>query len=123
MVRNANHKTVRTPGLQGQVRREHRRRACVFFFFAFAVVAVLSYSLFFGEMGVRKYLELRDNKVGLEKDIARLDRENNVMKEHVDSLKKDPYAIEKYAREEYGLAKPDEVIFQIKKKEKKDRQE
>jgi|WetSurMetagenome_2_1015567.scaffolds.fasta_scaffold00012_50 cell division protein FtsB len=120
MARTAINKTKKTPGLQSQVRRERKKRAYVFFLFALAIIALLSYSLFFGDMGVFKYFELRENRERLEQDIATLNKENRVLKEHVNSLKKDPYYIEKYAREEYGLAKPDEVIFQIKKKDKQD---
>jgi cell division protein FtsB len=120
MAKTVSHKGKKTPGLHRQVRRERRKRTYVFFLFALAIIALLSYSLFFGDMGVFKYFELRDNKERLEQDIAKLDEKNRILNEQVNSLKKDPYYIEKYAREEYGLAKPDEVIFQIKKKEKQD---
>ncbi len=81
-------------------------------------IAYLSYNLVFGEMGLLKYIELKKNKQRLESDITRINRENKAMSEQVNALKKDPYYIEKYAREEYGLAKPDEFIFQFKKDDK-----
>jgi cell division protein FtsB len=120
MTGSINNRTRKTPGLHGQVRRERNKRTCVFFVAAFGIIAFLSYSIFFGDMGVFKYIELKETKTMIEGDIVRLDKENRAMSEQVNALRKDPYYIEKYAREEYGLAKPDEVIFQIKKK---DRQE
>jgi cell division protein FtsB len=102
-------------GLRGQVRREWKRRTYFFFAMVFCAFGLLSYSLLFGDMGLIKYIELRQNKARLEQEISRLEKENKTLSQQVDSLKKDPYYIEKYAREEYGLAKPDEVIFQFKK--------
>jgi cell division protein FtsB len=112
----AKNKVRKTPGLRNQVRREWKKRTYLFFAFVLAVFAFLAYTLLFGDMGLVKYMELKQNKAWLESEIIRIDRENRALSEQVNSLKKDPYYIEKYAREEYGLAKPDEVIFQFKKK-------
>jgi cell division protein FtsB len=120
MARTVKPKARKTPGLHSQVRRERKKKTYVFFLLAFALISYFLYLLLFGDAGLIKYVELRDNKTRLEMDIARLDGENKILGEQVNSLKKDPYYIEKYAREEYGLAKPDEVIFQIKKKDKQD---
>jgi cell division protein FtsB len=117
MARIANN-NLRTRGLRQQVSREQRKRNYVFFCIIFVALAYLSYNLIFGEMGLLKYMELKKNKQRLESDIARIQKENKNMSEQVNSLKKDPYYIEKYAREEYGLAKPDEFIFQFKKDDK-----
>ena len=81
-------------------------------------MAYLSYNLVFGDMGLIKYLELKKNKSRLETEISQVGKENKALGEQVNSLKKDPYFIEKYAREEYGMAKPDEFIFQYKKNDK-----
>jgi cell division protein FtsB len=120
MARTVRNKTRKSPGLHSQVRRERNKRTYVFFLIVFGIIVFLSYSLFFGDMGVFKYLELKDNKTRLEQEIVQLDKENRGLGEQVNSLKRDPYYIEKYAREEYGLAKPDEVSFQIKKKDKQE---
>ncbi len=120
MTRAVKNKTKRAPGLRGQVRREWKKRTIVFFSIVLGILALLSYSLLFGDMGVVKYVELKQNRARLENEIVRLDKENKALSEQVNSLRKDPYYIEKYAREEYGLAKPDEVIFQFKRNEKKE---
>jgi cell division protein FtsB len=112
------HKAKRTPGLRGQVRREWKMRTVAFFIVVLGVLAALSYTLFFGDAGLVKYIELKQNETRLKTDIVRLGKENRALGEQVNSLKKDPYYIEKYAREEYGLAKPDEFIFQYKNDER-----
>jgi cell division protein FtsB len=120
MARVVRNRAKKTPGMRGQVRREWKKRTYFFFGAMFMAISLLTYGLFFGDMGVVKYFELRENRKKIEADIVRLERDNKVLGEQVNSLKKDPYYIEKYAREEYGLAKPDEVIFQFKKEEKQE---
>jgi cell division protein FtsB len=109
--------TVKKRGLRQQVSLEQRKRTYIFFACVLVAMAYLSYNLMFGDMGVIKYFELRQNKKRLETELTRIDKENKALTEQVNSLRKDPYYIEKYAREEYGLAKPDEFIFQLKKNE------
>jgi cell division protein FtsB len=109
---------IKTRGLRQQVSREQRKRTYIFFAGIAIALAYLSYNLLFGEMGVIKYIELKQNKKRLESEITRIDKENKALNVQVNSLKKDPYYIEKYAREEYGLAKPDEFIFQFKNDDK-----
>jgi cell division protein FtsB len=46
-------------------------------------------------------------------DIDRLNHENTQLAGQIDSLKSDPEAIERIAREEMGLARPGEVIIKL----------
>jgi cell division protein FtsB len=62
-------------------------------------------------MGLRKYSELNKRKVLLEKQIKEIEKENSALRSDVKLLKEDPYYREKYAREEFELARPDEYIF------------
>jgi cell division protein FtsB len=109
---------IKTRSLRQQVSHEQRRRTYIFFTCIAIALAYLCYNLIFGDMGLFKFLELRQNKSRLESEITRIDKENKALNVQVNSLKKDPYYIEKYAREEYGLAKPDEFIFQFKNDDK-----
>jgi cell division protein FtsB len=45
--------------------------------------------------------------------MQKLDQENQELADQVTSLKTDPRAIEKIAREDMGLAKPGELIFKL----------
>jgi len=79
-------------------------------------MAYLSYNLVFGDMGLIKYLELKKNRGRLESEISQVGKENKALGQQVNSLKKDPYFIEKYAREEYGMAKTRRIHFSIQEK-------
>jgi cell division protein FtsB len=49
----------------------------------------------------------------LRSDVQRLNKENSEMNDEAKSLKTDPNAIERIAREEMGLARPGEMIFKL----------
>ena len=49
----------------------------------------------------------------LRSDVQRLNKENSEMNDEAKSLKTDPKAIERIAREEMGLARPGEMIFKL----------
>ncbi len=49
----------------------------------------------------------------LRSDVQRLNKENGEMNDEAKSLKSDPQAIERIAREEMGLARPGEMIFKL----------
>lgn len=110
--------SAKTRGLRQQVAREQKRRTYLFFAFIAVALAYLAYNLVAGDMSLMKYVELNRNKSRLESEISRVTKENKILSDQVNSLKRDPYFIEKYAREEYGMAKPDEFIFQYKKNDK-----
>lgn len=98
--------------LRNQVRSEIKKRNLVFFTFFILCFIYLSISLVFGEMGLFRYIELNKTKINLEKQIVDINRQNEQIKAQIKSLKDDPFYREKLAREEFGLAKPDEYIFQ-----------
>jgi cell division protein FtsB len=67
-------------------------------------------------IGDRGFLELyafTRHLGGLEAQIEALERENAQLRQQVVGLRSDPDQIEKVAREELGLARPDELVFII----------
>jgi cell division protein FtsB len=66
-----------------------------------------------GDMGLVKYLRLVETKNMIEAEVKAMEEENKLLQAHIKALKEDPYYIEKHAREEFGLAKPNEYIFQF----------
>jgi cell division protein FtsB len=52
----------------------------------------------------------------IQREIQQLNRENQRLQNRVQSLKTDPAAIERIAREDMGLARPGEYIFKIQPK-------
>src|SRR5215831_13938134 len=79
---------------------------------ALLIAALVVHDVF----GTHGYLALRRTKHEIEnvqKDIARLNKENAELTEEVQELRTDPNKIEKIARDGLGLAKPGEVIIKI----------
>ena len=78
----------------------------------FCVFALFLHDIF----GAHGFLAMRRTKQGIERvqsDINRLAKENAELSDEVKSLKTDPHKIESIARDELGLAKPNEVIIKI----------
>ncbi len=105
---------MKPKNMRQQVAIENRRRTIVFFTLILVALVYLLATLLLGDMGLFKYLELKKTKQRLETEILSLDKERELMKSEVKSLEVDQYYIEKKAREEYGMAKPNELIFQFK---------
>ncbi len=98
--------------LRHQVDTEIRIRRIIFYTLMFLSFIYIITSLVFGDMGLIKYIDLHKKKSNLETGIKEIERENQLLKLQIKLLKEDPFFKEKYAREEFGLAKPDEYIFQ-----------
>lgn len=99
--------------LRHQVVTEKRRWNLLFYSMIALIMACIALTMVFGDMGLFKYFQLKKAKGMLELEIANMDKENKAMKTQVDALKSDPYYIEKKAREEFGMAKKGEYIFQF----------
>ncbi len=101
--------------LRKQVVSEVRKRRLIFFTFMVLSFVYLSASLLFGDAGLLRYLELNKTKKGLEKQLIEINRQNEQIRAQIKLLKEDPFYKEKFAREEFGLARPDEYIFQYER--------
>ena len=78
----------------------------------FAVVLVIiGLNLIFDEAGFIKYINLKKEEKVIEQNIAKIEKEITALKEEIIEIKTDPFHIEKQAREDLGLAKPDEYVF------------
>jgi len=98
--------------LEKQVIAEAKKNRMIFYTIIVLSFFYLSISLVFGDMGLVKYFELKKTRKSLEKQITEVHQQNEQLKLQLKSLKDDPFYREKLAREEYGLSKPDEYIFQ-----------
>jgi cell division protein FtsB len=79
---------------------------------AAAVVALaLGYHVVFGQNGLTAYQQKRQEARALNQQLQSLQRENELLKGHVDRLQDDPNAIEHQAREELHYTRPGEVIY------------
>jgi len=81
---------------------------------AAAVLAIaVAYHVVFGPNGLTVYEEKRQETRRLNQEMQDLQRENDLLKGHVDRLQSDPSAIEHQAREELHYARPGEVIYAL----------
>ena len=70
----------------------------------------------FGTHGVLAMRRAQKQAAQVKQEIQQLDNENQQLRDKVKSLKSEPQAIERIAREEMGLARPGEYIFKISPK-------
>lgn len=97
--------------LRKQVLSEIKKRRLIFLTCVILSFIYLSISLLFGDMGLFKHIELNRTKNSIEKQISDIKKQNEQLNSQIKLLKEDPFYREKLAREEFGLAKPDEYIF------------
>jgi cell division protein FtsB len=88
---------------------------------AFAIT--LAVAFFFGDMGLFKYLQMRDHARQLEQELKDLERTNGELRTDIRRAQSDPARIEELARERLGFVRPGETVYQIVKDEKGEKQE
>lgn len=99
--------------LRQQVVVEKKRRNIVFFTLITLAFLYMGIALTFGNMGLIKYFELKKTQDKLMIEVKDMEEENKTLNAQIKSLKEDPFYIEKHAREEFGMARPDEYIFRF----------
>ncbi|MBX3329382.1 MAG: septum formation initiator family protein [Nitrospira sp.] len=70
-------------------------------------------ALFSGEMGLTRYLSMRDHARGLEQELSALRRENATLQRDITRLQHDPAKIEQLAREQLGYVRKGETVYQL----------
>ena len=73
----------------------------------------MGYHVIFGQNGLTAYQQKRQDAQSLEQQMRSLQRENDLLKGHVERLKNDPNAIEHQAREELHYTRPGEVRYTL----------
>jgi cell division protein FtsB len=94
--------------------REFVRRNTTWFLVAGLVLLVLQDIL--GTHGVLAMRHSMKQSAEIQEQIQQLNAQNQKLQNRVHSLKTDPSAIERIAREDMGLARPGEYIFKIQPK-------
>ena len=97
--------------LRKQVTSELKKRRLIFITIIFLSLLYLLISFTFGDSGLIRYLELREKKSQLVREIKEIEAQNSRLKSDTKLLKENPFYLEKHAREDFGMAKPDEYIF------------
>ena len=110
MRRNRTHDTVK---------RRTRLFARVAMLAGGVFAVTLGVAFFFGDMGVFKYLKMRDHSRQLEQELKDLERTNAELKTEIRRTQSDPIRIEELARERLGFVRPGETVYQIVKEKSK----
>lgn len=80
---------------------------------ALVVNGYLLLSLLFGEMGLLKFLKIKQTYAQIRRENQDLQDENENLGRRIKMLKTDPDAIEQIARDRLGLAKEGELIYEF----------
>ncbi len=70
-------------------------------------------ALVFGEMGLPRYLGMREHAEQLEREIQDLQRSNRLLRTEIDRVDRDPAKIEQLARERLGYVRKGETVYQL----------
>lgn len=83
-----------------------------------ALLGVLAVWAFVSVTGDEGWLDLRRERaklVGLELEVARLAAQNDSLRLVLERMENDPDFLEKVAREEFGMVRPGEYLYRIKR--------
>jgi len=94
--------------------RSGRRKAATIA--AAALALAVGYHVIFGANGLTAYERKRQETHRLNQEMQGLQRENDLLKGHVDRLQTDPNAIEHQAREQLHYTRPGEIIYALPSK-------
>lgn len=78
--------------------------ACLLFILFFTV---------FGERGLLRIYEMKREKESIDRSISELNTENQKLRLSIEALRNDPHHLERIARKELGLVRPNEVVYQF----------
>ena len=84
------------------------------YWFLIAGFVLLLLQDIFGTHGVLAMRRSQAEARKIQQEITQLDRENRKLQDHVKDLKTDPSTMECIAREDFGLARPGELIFKTR---------
>jgi cell division protein FtsB len=70
-------------------------------------------ALFSGDMGLTRYLSMRDHAWNLEQELSTLRRESATLQHDISRLQHDPAKIEQLAREQLGYVRKGETVYQL----------
>ncbi len=71
------------------------------------------FSFIFGDAGLLSYLRMKRTQQQLSHEIEQLRQKNAELRNQIESLRSDPHYIEQIAREQLGLVKDGEIIYQF----------
>ncbi len=77
------------------------------------ILSLVAGSVIFSKGGLRSLLEARRKNREIKQEIEKLGEENHQLEDEIQDLRGNPVAIERLAREQMRMAKPNEIILAI----------
>ena len=77
------------------------------------IIVVVLYFAIFGEKGLNSSLQMMKEYREIELNIERMRVKNTQLKEEISLIQNETFYVEKKAREELGLARDDEIIYEF----------
>jgi cell division protein FtsB len=75
------------------------------------VIGISAFSIIFGNYGLLRMVELRNESKHLEEQITYYKMKKKLLETQRDKLEGDPFLVEKLARERLGMYRPGDAIF------------
>lgn len=98
---------------KGEVEQRQLHLKRLFCAIALVVNAYLLLSLLFGEMGLLKFIKMKQTYAQIRMENNGLQEENEKLTRRIEMLKTDPDTIEQIARDRLGLAKEGELVYEF----------
>lgn len=76
-------------------------------------LAFILFFTVFGERGLLRIYEMRQEKKRIDDKVSELKTENDKLRTEIAALHNDRYHLERIARKDLGLVKPNEIIYQF----------
>lgn len=97
--------------LKRQVVAEKKKQSFVFITVVFLLTLYLLGLILIDEDSIARYMGLKEKRAEINAEISTLRKENMALAKNIEELKEESFFIEKLAREELNLSRPDEYIF------------
>jgi cell division protein FtsB len=88
------------------------------YFIPAGVILFILFFTVFGERGLLRIYHLSKDKREMEKRVEELKAENDRLKREIQALQSDRRYLESIARRDFGLVRPNEIIYQFPTQEK-----
>ncbi len=96
-----------------EIERGQRRRKSVLFWTLLGLVSYLLFFFFFGEMGLGHFFNMQKVHAQLTEELLVLQAENDELTQKIERLKYDSHYIESLARDQLGLVREGEWVYEF----------
>lgn len=97
--------------LRSQVRAEIKKRRHVVYTAILLTLIYIAFNILFSDTGLLRLGGLKQKRDALSAEVSAMKKDNARLQSAIKSYRENEYLIEKHAREDFNLSKPDEYVF------------